>query len=244
MALAAANPRLPTRTILGAILGLAAALGIGVALTWRGPDRLPRPDMVAVSFTGPLWVQRHEVTVADWNRCAKAGACDRALNAPRGMDAVSTPATGVNHPEAMQYVEWISARTHHPYLLPDMAEWSAMARDVVRFGADPIFDQPELDWASAYLLDARKSRALMPSGAFSVSPEGVADLDGSVWEWTRDCHAGTAGPASLDRCSAYVVGGAHFAVMAWLERDPARGGCAVGTPPAHLGLRLVTHVEP
>jgi hypothetical protein len=45
---------------------------------------------------------------------------------------------------------------------------------------------------------------------------------------------------SPDRCPAFYVGGEHIAVMSYLVRDPARGGCAVGTPPAHLGMRLVS----
>jgi hypothetical protein len=36
------------------------------------------------------------------------------------------------------------------------------------------------------------------------------------------------------------MGGEHVAAMSYLIRNPARGGCAVGTPPAHLGLRLVS----
>ena len=41
-------------------------------------------------------------------------------------------------------------------------------------------------------------------------------------------------------CAAYWAGGEHLSAMSYLIRDPARGGCAVGTPPAHLGMRLVT----
>jgi hypothetical protein len=35
-----------------------------------------------------------------------------------------------------------------------------------------------------------------------------------------------------------------MAVIPFLVRDPARGGCAVGAPPAHLGFRLVTDKKP
>lgn len=35
----------------------------------------------------------------------------------------------------------------------------------------------------------------------------------------------------------------HIAAMSFLERDPARGGCAVGVPPAHLKMRLVTDTK-
>ncbi|MEC8042421.1 MAG: formylglycine-generating enzyme family protein, partial [Pseudomonadota bacterium] len=32
----------------------------------------------------------------------------------------------------------------------------------------------------------------------------------------------------------------HVAAIPYLVRDPARGGCAVGSPPAHLGMRLIS----
>jgi formylglycine-generating enzyme required for sulfatase activity len=92
----------------------------------------------------------------------------------------------------------------------------------------------------AYLLEGNAPRALKPQGSFSESPEGIADLDGSVWEWTRDCYRGVERGGPSDRCPAYFLGGEHVAAMSFLVRDPARGGCAVGTPPAHLGLRLVS----
>ena len=69
----------------------------------------------------------------------------------------------------------------------------------------------------------------------------MADLDGSVWEWTRDCYAGAARGVDPARCPAYFMCGEHVAAMSCLIRDPARGDCAVGTPPARLGLRLVNN---
>lgn len=47
------------------------------------------------------------------------------------------------------------------------------------------------------------------------------------------------GALASDRCPAFCVMGAHEAAMPSLIRDPARGGCAVGSPPAHLGMRRV-----
>ncbi|MEO0864526.1 MAG: SUMF1/EgtB/PvdO family nonheme iron enzyme [Pseudomonadota bacterium] len=115
-----------------------------------------------------------------------------------------------------------------------------MAEPVLPDEPDPIFTDPSLTWASAYLIEGNAPRALKPQGSFSTSPQGVADLDGSVWEWTQDCYAGSAGTADPTRCPAFFVGGEHIAAMSYLVRDPARGGCAVGTPPAHLGMRLVS----
>jgi hypothetical protein len=35
-----------------------------------------------------------------------------------------------------------------------------------------------------------------------------------------------------------------MSVISLFSRDPAQGGCAVGAPTAHLGLRLVTDRAP
>ena len=115
-----------------------------------------------------------------------------------------------------------------------------MAEAVLPEAPDPLFTDPSLTWASSYLIEGRTTRALKPQGSFSTSPEGVFDLDGSVWEWTMDCYYGVANKADPNRCPAFFVGGEHIAAMSYLVRDPARGGCAVGTPPAHLGVRLVS----
>lgn len=101
--------------------------------------------------------------------------------------------------------------------------WHAMAASVLPDEPDPIFTDPPLTWASAYLTEGTAPRALKPQGGFSTSLEGAADLDGSVWEWTQECHAGTGDGVDPLRCPALLV-----------------GGCAVGTPPAHLGMRLVS----
>lgn len=223
---------------------LAAALAGGAAYVMRGPDMRYVPEMAAhaVMLPGghPLYVQKFEVTVADWNRCHEEGACDEPAVAPAGKPAAGTPATGLSHLDIGQYLRWINSRTRHPFRLPTRAEWEYMAKDVLPEKSDPIFSDPALRWASAYLTEGIAPRRLEQQGSFSLSAEGVADLDGSVWEWTDDCYAGDSGIVPKEKCPAYWVGGEHIAAVPYVERDPARGGCAVGAPPAHLGFRLVT----
>lgn len=129
----------------------------------------------------------------------------------------------------------------HTYRLPSLTEWEYMASEVLPEIPDPIFTDPELTWASAYLTEPQTKRTLRPQGAFDTTSEGIVDLNGSVWEWTQDCYAGAADEQiDPNRCPAYYVGGEHIAAIPFLEGDPARGGCGVGVPPAHLGMRLVT----
>lgn len=224
--------------------GVLAAVSIGAALIWPGADPAYLPDMagkpIAFSNGSMIYVQRFEVTIAEWNACARQGGCTLKLRARTDQDASLTPATGLSYLDVQQYVKWINKKTGHSFRLPTAAEWIEMAAPVLPAEPDPIFTDPSLRWASAYLIDGNTPRALKPQGSFSTSPHGVADLDGSVWEWTQECYSGSGIGVSPDRCPAYFVGGEHVAAMSFLVRDPARGGCAVGTPPAHLGMRLVS----
>ena len=243
---AAANSetRLGKTSLRFAILGLAAVSIAWVALSQRGPDPSYLPVMAEQAVILPdgrsVYVQKFEVTVTEWNRCASDGSCEITLRARPDQDPDETPATGLSYIDVQQYVTWINKRSRHNFRLPTAEEWEFMANAVLPEKPDPLFTDPSLTWASSYLIEGLAPRALKPQGSFSTSPEGIVDLDGSVWEWTMECYDGLDGGTALDRCPAFFVGGEHLAAMSYLVRDPARGGCAVGTPPAHLGMRLIS----
>ena len=226
------------------VIGLAAAGITGAVLLQRGPDLSVMPEMAAGAVSMPdgrvFYAQRHEVTISQWNKCAADKGCDLTLRARPGQNPDITPATGLNYPDARQYVRWINKTTQHAFRLPTAEEWRVMAEAVLPDKPDPIFTDPALRWASAYMVEGLTPRALKPQGSFSTSPEGIVDLDGSVWEWTMQCYAGAEKGIDPDRCPAFFVGGEHMAVIPYPVRDPARGGCAVGAPPPHLGMRLVS----
>lgn len=247
----ARTPRSPTVFspwmigILAAVI--LAGIAIGAALLMRGPDTSFAPVMAEhpVVFTdgSQLYVQKYEVTVAEWNICHAAEGCDLELRVSVGKSPDTMSATGLNYVDASQYVAWINGQSRsHTFRLPTLQEWEYMAAEVLPPEPDPIFTDPDLTWASTYLMEPQTARALRPQGTFETTSHGIVDLNGSVWEWTQDCYAGVATDVQItpDRCPAFFVGGEHVAAMSYLERDPARGGCAVGAPPAHLGMRLVS----
>ncbi len=229
-------------TISLVVLGcVAGGIALGVLLLQQDNERTALPEMADREILLPsgdtLFVQRHEVTIAEWNVCADQQGCSLKLRARPDQDPKTTPATGLSYVDVQEYITWINATTGHSFRLPTAKEWQFMAAPVLPEEPDPLFTDPSLTWASTYLTEGLSPRALKPQGSFSTSPEGIADLDGSVWEWTQECYADGFGAS---RCPAYYVGGEHVAAMSYLVRDPARGGCAVGSPPAHLGMRLVT----
>ncbi|WP_380057709.1 formylglycine-generating enzyme family protein [Falsihalocynthiibacter sp. SS001] len=232
------------KTFIGlAVLGLSAAAIVGGVQMKRAPDFHNMPVMAERPIVMPdghaIYVQRYEVTVAEWNQCHEQGACTLNLRARPDQLPSTTPATGLSYVDAQEYVAWMNAASGRKFRLPTAEEWNYMAAPVLPETPDPIFTDPSLTWASSYLTEGLAPRALKPQGSFSQSPQGIADLDGSVWEWTQECYAGAGDDITPDRCPAFIVGGEHIAAMSYLIRDPARGGCAAGTPPAHLGMRLV-----
>ncbi|MEH6522845.1 formylglycine-generating enzyme family protein [Sulfitobacter sp.] len=234
-----------------AVRGIKMGIALGVALIGAshylgGPDAAMDPEFqistIQLNDGRNLKVQAREVTVAQWQACHAAGFC--TLDLSSRTQTVDYPATGLSFPDAMEYISWLNTTTKGRWRLPTAAEWQELAAEVLPQKPDPIFTDPSLTWASAYLTDAnRTGRTLRPSGAFTATSAGIEDLDGNVWEWTQDCYAGASGQGAAnggDRCPAFIMGGEHEAVMSYLVRDPARGGCAVGSPPAHLGMRLVS----
>lgn len=208
-----------------------------------GPLLAPTFEMVPVTLddSTTFFVQTHEVTVTEWNQCHAAGGCTLRKILPNDANGREFPATGLSYLDVTEFLDWVNSNGRSQYRLPTAKEWSALAVGVLPAKPDPIFTDPELTWASAYIIDAQiTDRRLRPSGAFATTTAGISDLNGNVWEWTQDCYSGTTDAQTKGRCPAFVVGGEHIAVIPYLVRDPARGGCAVGAPPAHLGMRLVT----
>ena len=225
----------------------------GLAITvsgfgFNGSSRLPIPEMRPVAVqdgrSRVVYAARVEVTFADWQRCFNAGGCSFMPAFPLKSVPADYPVVGVNWFDLSDYLAWFNLQTGRTFRLPTLIEWHAMARDVRREAPPPRFSDPRLAWAASYGAEEGISAVLKPSRSFSVSPEGIFDLDGNVWEWTADCAADGFSGADQDRCPAYYLGGNHIAAVSVFVRDPATGGCSTGVPPANIGLRLVLDEPP
>jgi len=170
---------------------------------FMGPD-------ASSAFTGTLpayWIQRTEVTNAQYGRCVEATGCKPPADGNiryRDAQFAKQPVSGVTWSQAGDYAAWAGGR------LPTEAEWEKACR-----GGSEIPEDPLVGWGQQKANDqvdrpypwgkedptkedpTGKKRlnfwgtglgtvnavGSYPSGA---SPYGTLDMVGNVWEWTAD----------------------------------------------------------
>ncbi|WP_252271765.1 formylglycine-generating enzyme family protein [Pseudomonas subflava] len=185
-------------------------------------------------------IMRRQVSQAEYAACVADGAC-AALDGPaRGTVAADLPAVGLSWLDAGAYAAWLSRRRGERYRLPRYGEWVLAAGSAYEDEA-PIVDDPRdpsRRWLAEYEREARRgvpSAQLLRFGGYGESSSGLLDVAGNVWEWTDSCF----GPALGGFCGIRVAAGRHPSGLSDFVRDPVGGACSTGTPPTHLGLRLV-----
>ena len=215
-----------------------------LVISWAGfpHDASLREHMVLVKMDGAgsnaLFVSPIEVTVADWQRCVLERGCNHQIKVASGP--TRRPITGVNWFDINEYLNWANARSGGALRLPTREEWRWLNRSLVRPKPPPLFADPRLAWAAEYGQEKSPGGPVRASGSNTTTSDGIADLDGNVWEWTKTCALPGFIGSDAGYCPAYVVEGEHESLMSVFVRNPAAGGCATGTPPTYLGFRLVS----
>ena len=193
------------KLVMGVTAGAAvAAVLITVLLLPKGDSRVPPPPVDAgmVLIPGgtytigsnespearsrpahqvqlePFGIDRIEVTVGDYRRMVDSGVVESPWSG--APPAANLPVSGVRWSEANRYCQ-----LRHPPAgsLPTEQQWEAAARGQ---------EARNYPWGSAMELSranvASERRAgPAPAGSYSggATPEGVQDMIGNLWEWTR-----------------------------------------------------------
>lgn len=184
---------------------LAALPAVAGAQVWR--DCPECPDMVRLP---DFALGRTEVTVGQYAACIAAAACQPRQ--PRWAEA-DMPMTDVTARDAEDYLAWLSARTGQRYRLPGEAEWELAARAGTST-AFPWGEQMEEGRAVCQRCDPRFDHRPAPVATMAANPWGLYDMNGNVWEWTRDCWAGD--------CARRVVRGGSWYFVSRQSRSDAR----------------------
>jgi formylglycine-generating enzyme required for sulfatase activity len=180
----------------------------------NGSDPSERPAH-KVALRTPFAIGKYEVTVGQWAQCVKASVCP---NVPSAASAAENfPMRDVSWDEAQLYLKWLSTVSHRPYRLPSEAEWEYAARG----GTTSRYwwgEQMKGGNASCQGCgEPWKADGPSPVGSFVANPFGLADMNGSVWEWVQDCWHSSYKGAPLDgsawadaNCQSRVIRGGSW----------------------------------
>jgi formylglycine-generating enzyme required for sulfatase activity len=194
-----------------------------------------------VRLTRGFWMYRTEVTTAQWDRFLRANpdhqrpkyAHEERLMRP------DQPAVAISWEDAVAYCRWAGAR------LPTEAEWEYAARG--RDGRRYPWGNERPDGKRAVFYRSISVGHPDPAGSHpaGVSPFGVQDLAGNVWEWCADWYGPYPERAQVDPTgpaegTRHVARGGGWTNEMDRLRATARGHGKPTRRSGHLGFRPVS----
>jgi formylglycine-generating enzyme required for sulfatase activity len=152
------------------------------------------------------WIQRTEVTNAQYARCVEAGGCRPPADGNvryRDSQFAKQPVTGITWFQARDYAAWAGGR------LPTEAEWEKACRGGLQIPQDPLVgwgqmkgnDQADrtYPWGKQeptddllnYLGTGLSTWSVVGGYPDGATPYGALDMTGNLWEWTADWYGDT-----------------------------------------------------
>ena len=151
-------------------------------------DRLRDEKPLHVSYAGAFYIDRYEVTNADYKKFVLA----TGYPAPDNWKGNNYPPGKGNHP--VIFVSWNDAMNYCRFngkRLPREIEWEKAARGI---------DGRVYPWGDKWNLNnsnnpLRGHNGAMPVGSFEAgkNQHGLYDMSGNVWEWVDDDYLPHAG---------------------------------------------------
>jgi len=200
-------------------------------------DELP----VHTVYLDTYYISKYEVTFEQYD--AFCDATGRAKPGDSGWGRGDRPVINVNYADVTEFCSWMSAETGETIYLPTEAQWEKAARGT---------DQRRYPWGdsspdSSLANYNNNEWKTMPVGSYpsGVSPYGIHDMAGNVWEWCSDWYdanyyssSPTNNPQGPSSGSYRVIRGGSWYFSASGIHSAFRGSGAPSTTSYGRGFRL------
>jgi formylglycine-generating enzyme required for sulfatase activity len=153
----------------------------------------------------PFWIDKYEVSNADYQECFIAGVCEPVVlheDRPQDFNKSRQPVVFVSWEDARTYCNWRGGG------LPTESQWEAAAQGQKLGGA--YFGQP-------YGTGAPED-----TGKFTANSNGLYDMMGNAYEWTSDGYDPTEGTGKnkVVRGGSWNSPGHFLRTSDRVEKDP------------------------
>ena len=163
---------------------------------------------------------------------------------PPGLE--NHPAVNVAWHDATKYCEWLSAVSGRTVRLPSEAEWEMAARWDRQTKHSRVYPWSD-EWDAARCNTSEEGPvSTTPVGMYpdGISPGGILDTAGNVWEWCQSKYvpypySANDGREDLSGGDARVVRGGSWYDLQWRARCAFRFGGVPGYFYPFLGFRVV-----
>ena len=154
---------------------------------------------------GPFWIDKYEVSNADYQECFIAGVCEPAVlheDRPQDFNKPHQPVVFVSWEDAQTYCSWRGGK------LPTEWQWEAAAQGERLGGA--YFRQP---YDKGFPED---------TGKFTANSNGRYDMMGNAYEWTLDWYESTGGTGKnkVVRGGSWISAGHFLRISDRVKKDP------------------------
>lgn len=200
-----------------------------------------------VNIKNPFQIGKSEITIDQWDICFEDGGCPHKAKRRR-YQAGDHPVTLVSWYDAFLFTKWLSTITRQHYRLPTEEEWGYVAvsgHDYTKKTIDDLIDARQVRLTTP-ISSASRTRKI---GSYGNNEWQIADINGSVWEWTLTCRFSSDDESrkswTIEQlsdpnfCPNRVVQGQERAHVPFFVNEVVSGGCGTGAPVDNIGFRVV-----
>lgn len=201
-----------------------------------------------IAIKKPFAIGRREVTFAEWDQCADAGACKHRPD-DHGWGRGDRPAINVAWDDTKLFIAWLSQKTGQKYRLPSEAEWEYAARAGTK---TPFWWGREIGAGRAQCdtCGSPTTKQIVATGSFRPNGFGLYDTSGNAAEWVEDCWNDSYKNAPKEAvawtsgdCRLRVLRGGNFLSKATEVRSSSRFRYDVDVRYYANGFRIVRDLQ-